>query len=290
MDQLNAQTRHKPEALHYETCSPADFNETDWPVQPGDYLVFRPKEATGIILLAETPDLQPQHFSDLQEIALAGILHTENIGIEHLIKNVIANPFLRHLVLLGPDIPGHLPGNALIALSADGVDEQSGRINGAHGARPVLKNILPIEIEHFRKQITLHALMHIHSDAAAHIKQLNLSAAPFQNNLVTRSTPITRAEPAACLRLDRAGYFIILLRRAHEYPLYIEHYQNDGRLAHIFEGTDPASLCHSVIEKGLVSQLDHAAYLGRELTRAQMALISGEKYIQDRAQGEPGCS
>ncbi|MFM6158610.1 MAG: DUF4346 domain-containing protein, partial [Sphaerospermopsis kisseleviana] len=27
--------------------------------------------------------------------------------------------------------------------------------------------------------------------------------------------------------------------------------------------------------------LDHAAYLGREFVRAEMALISGQEYIQD---------
>jgi tetrahydromethanopterin S-methyltransferase subunit A len=37
---------------------------------------------------------------------------------------------------------------------------------------------------------------------------------------------------------------------------------------------------------GLVSQLDHAAYLVRELARAEMSLDSDIKYVQDKAQGE----
>jgi dihydropteroate synthase len=39
----------------------------------------------------------------------------------------------------------------------------------------------------------------------------------------------------------------------------------------IFEQTQPC----------LVSLLDHAAYLGREFARAEMALMTGQEYIQD---------
>jgi dihydropteroate synthase len=39
----------------------------------------------------------------------------------------------------------------------------------------------------------------------------------------------------------------------------------------IFEETDPCP----------VTMLDHAAYLGREFIKAQMALLSGEDYVQD---------
>ena len=39
----------------------------------------------------------------------------------------------------------------------------------------------------------------------------------------------------------------------------------------IFEETDPVP----------VTMLDHAAYLGREFIRAEMALVTGEEYVQD---------
>jgi hypothetical protein len=38
-----------------------------------------------------------------------------------------------------------------------------------------------------------------------------------------------------------------------------------------------------VIEKKLVTRLDHAAYLGRELARAEWALKAGDPYVQDAA-------
>ena len=39
----------------------------------------------------------------------------------------------------------------------------------------------------------------------------------------------------------------------------------------------------TAIERGLLTRLDHAAYLGRELARAEHALSSGETYAQDAA-------
>jgi dihydropteroate synthase len=43
-------------------------------------------------------------------------------------------------------------------------------------------------------------------------------------------------------------------------------------------------LCVKVLEETQptpVGMLDHAAYLGREFTRAEIALLSGAEYIQD---------
>ena len=54
----------------------------------------------------------------------------------------------------------------------------------------------------------------------------------------------------------------------------------------IIKGEDAATILSTLIGMGLVSQLDHAAYLGRELARAEMSLDSDIKYVQDKAQGE----
>jgi tetrahydromethanopterin S-methyltransferase subunit A len=37
------------------------------------------------------------------------------------------------------------------------------------------------------------------------------------------------------------------------------------------------------VDRGLLSRLDHAAYLGRELARAEQALAAGQPFIQDAA-------
>lgn len=39
--------------------------------------------------------------------ALSGTLQTENVGLEKVICNVIANPNIRYIVVCGPESPGH---------------------------------------------------------------------------------------------------------------------------------------------------------------------------------------
>ena len=62
-------------------------------------------------------------------------MHTENLGIERVIRNVLANPNIRILLLCGEDtrqLIGHLPGQSLESLFANGLDEKK-RIIGAKG-------------------------------------------------------------------------------------------------------------------------------------------------------------
>ncbi len=90
--------------------------------------------------------------------ALAGTLQTENIGIEKIVCNIVANPNIRYIVLCGPESPGHASGEALKALVQSGVD-QNRRIIGASAPTPYLFN-LPLEfIERFRKQIQIVDLL-----------------------------------------------------------------------------------------------------------------------------------
>ena len=128
-----------------------DFAADRWPVLPGNYRVLDP---IGPIALALLHGITPEDLGglDLAGVAAVGSIATENLGIEHLVENIIANPHIRHLVVFGHDTPGHLAGDALVCLSAQGT-EPGGRIPGARGARPVLKNLKPVEVEHFRSQV-----------------------------------------------------------------------------------------------------------------------------------------
>jgi dihydropteroate synthase len=106
--------------------------------------------------------------------------------------------------------------------------------------------------------------------------------------------------------LDPHGYFIIYVDRENG-SICAKHYTNvidDRGLAvdpetgkvipakgHVtrtnmtlFTGRTAKELCIKVLEETQpcpVSMLDHAAYLGREFIRAEIALLSGTEYIQD---------
>ncbi len=63
--------------------------------------------------------------------AISGMLQTENVGLEKIVCNVVANPNIRYIVLCGRESPGHLPGESLLASEA----ERGGRQEGDHRLR-----------------------------------------------------------------------------------------------------------------------------------------------------------
>lgn len=84
--------------------------------------------------------------------ALAGTLQTENIGLEKVICNIVANPNIRYMLLCGPESPGHSTGDAILALMKHGVDERK-KIIGTKAPTPYLFNVPPQSIARFRQQI-----------------------------------------------------------------------------------------------------------------------------------------
>ena len=89
------------------------------------------------------------------EVAITGTLTTENLGIERLVANAIANPHLRFVLVCGPEAgqrTGHHPGGSLLALAANGTGERAWII-AAPGRRPRLRNLTPAQIARFRAHV-----------------------------------------------------------------------------------------------------------------------------------------
>lgn len=82
------------------------------------------------------------------------------------------------------------------------------------------------------------------------------------------------------IKLDKAGYFVINIEGD---MLLVEHYSYKDKLIHIIEGRDARSTYLTLIRNGWVSNLDHAAYLGKELTRAELSIEHGLNFVQDGA-------
>ncbi|MFH1217164.1 MAG: DUF4346 domain-containing protein [Pseudomonadota bacterium] len=291
MDLLLGKTRSAIEPVSITSIPAAEFDADSWPLQPGNYSVLNPRSFIAVLLVGESISMASLFCSAFPSLAVTGTLTTENIGVEYVVKNLISNPFIRHLAIIGRDVAGHRPADAIIKLSANGLDAAQ-RIIAANGARPVLRNLLKSEVDQFRKQITVHNLMD-HTDTNLLQKKIHsldfLPHQPYEAGLRVQLVETMEAKPAKRLYLDPAGYFIILANRGGENPLRVEHYKNNGTLAHIIEGKDATTICSSLIQQNLVSRLDHAAYLGRELVRAENAIKTGTGYVQDRAPGEINC-
>lgn len=261
-----------------------------WPPLPGDFTVVRYGAPVAVCTLNNDTLVRSLAASKPEGLAIVGTMHTENLGIERVIKNTLANPHIRFLLLCGEDTQqavGHLPGQSFESLFSGGLDEK-GRIIGARGKRPVLKNISKEEVQAFMQQVELVAMIGEESPTKI-MEGIRACAArnpgtypyPFKDMAIER---IYVSEPKRLI-LDKAGYFVI-------YPdtrtqrLIVEHYTNRGVLNCILDGVSTGALYSEAIDRQLLTRLDHAAYLGRELARAEKSLLDGTPFVQDAAPGE----
>lgn len=270
------------------TCTPLEAERT-WPPYPGDYVVGNPAGTMAVCTLSNY-DLAASVIAQKESsIAIAGRCDTENIGIEKIVLNLLAKPSIRWLILCGNEAPGHRAGDALLHLKEDGVDANM-RIMKAASWRPVLKNLSMLNVARFREQVEVVNLVGttqtdtiraIASECAMRpVKPLS-SATCCSPQLVAERI---KAVPPKRLELDPAGFFVILLKREAG-VIVCEHYENDGSLTHTVEDKNAALIASTVVERGLITRLDHAAYLGRELTKAETAIRTGSEYVQDAALG-----
>jgi thymidylate synthase len=80
---------------------------------------------------------------------------------------------------------------------------------------------------------------------------------------------------------DKLGYFVISIENEE---IVVQHHINDGRKSDfVFRGKSAIELYRRILHENLVSRFDHAAYLGKELIRAEIALRENKKYFQDEA-------
>ncbi len=107
----------------------------------------------------------------------------------------------------------------------------------------------------------------------------------FDRTLTLKEIGKIEAKPPRRLILDPSGFFIIYPKK-EENRICLEHYRADGTLNEIIHGEDPILIASIAIERNLVSRLDHAAYLGRELEKAYLSMCYGFQYIQDSAPGK----
>jgi len=81
-------------------------------------------------------------------------------------------------------------------------------------------------------------------------------------------------------RPDERGWFKIQVDR-EKGLIVAAHFRDEAGPDAVFRGADTTDVYQTMIRRGLVGNLDHAAYLGKELTKAGMALRLGRSYVQD---------
>ncbi|MGV0026432.1 DUF4346 domain-containing protein [Phormidesmis priestleyi] len=125
------------------------------------------------------------------------------------------------------------------------------------------------------------------------------------NPAIANTTALDDKLSQRFIQLDENGYFIIYVDRDAQL-ICAKHYTNfinnkglacdpetgeplpctgkvERQATTLFKGRTAKELCIELFEKPdcLVTRLDHAAYLGREFVRAEIAMLNGQEYVQD---------
>ncbi len=260
---------------------PDSGGKHEWPPAEGRYVVGNRNSPVAVCTMSSVDIRLP-----MGRIAISGKCVTENLGVEKIVRNVVSNPSIRYIIVAGRESMGHFVDNALESLVRNGTDEE-GRIIGAKGGIPVLKNAGKDEIERFRKQVEI-INMAGETDAGKIMEKVDeyygRAPQPFSGSEVSRREPESLdvpAHPISEWSQDPKGYFTIQVNQ-DRHEIAVEHHDNSGKILGTFKGRSAEDIYHYIINRmNLISRLDHAAYLGRELGKAETALFSKAEYEQD---------
>jgi tetrahydromethanopterin S-methyltransferase subunit A len=133
-----------------EKKSPA----SGWPLVKGD---FHSGDANSCVAVVTFGSHLDEEGLCAAGAAMCGSCKTENLGLEKVIANYIANPNIRFMLGCGTEVKGHLAGQTMMALHKGGVKD--GRVVGAEGAIPFIENLNDAAIKRFQEQIEVVNIM-----------------------------------------------------------------------------------------------------------------------------------
>lgn len=252
----------------------------NWPPVEGRYKKGNPQSPVAVCTNATVEGIE----LDMEKVALIGKCVTENIGIEKIIQNIVANPYIRFLILCGKVSKGHFVSQALVSLKKNGIDQDK-RIIGAKGNTPFLKGVDVSLVERFRQQVELIDLMP-EQDSQRIMKAVERcvrdNPGPFSGESVKiPEVEVIEAKSCPDWIPDPNGFFVISLGGD---KILVEHFQNN-KLSKKIIGKSADDIMRSIANLELIGQFEqtqeHAMYLAKELEKAELALKNNLDYEQD---------
>ena len=217
-------------------------------------------------------------------LMLIAPLEMENTGIERIVSYALDHPALRFVILAGADLPGRRAGQALLALKENGLAED-GKIAGARSVHAVVRNLSPEEVAAFRDQVEVIDLREC--EDLDQIAQAVEDCWTRNPGLVNTQRAPRVVEPIEATHdkyrewdMDPLGYWLII-PKPDEGVIVCEQYDYQYTLQQVIRGRSAETICATICRLNLVSRMQHAAYLGREIAKAETALKYGLKYVQD---------
>ena len=142
-----------------------------WPLVKGDYHSGDANSPVAVVTMGS--HLDEKGICDAGA-AMCGSCKTENLGLEKVIANVIANPNIRFMLFCGTEVKGHLSGQTFGALHKGGIKD--GRVVGAEGAIPFIENLNDAAIKRFQEQTEIVNIMETEDIGAIKAKINELKA------------------------------------------------------------------------------------------------------------------
>ena len=104
----------------------------------------------------------------------------------------------------------------------------------------------------------------------------------YDETVEKKSTVVIAKSEIVQSEFDSVGMFKIVIDRKNKdvVALLFSDISMDNPVM-IIKGKTSKTIYTKIVELGLVTRLDHAAYLGSELEKAEIALKTGKEYIQD---------
>jgi dihydropteroate synthase-like protein len=114
------------------------------------------------------------------------------------------------------------------------------------------------------------------------LKDKRVYEEPYDKKLEADAKVVDAPEKLEPATLDSKSMFKIAVDRVEGVlvAVHFDSVQMDEPV-NVVKGKTADGVYAKIVEMGLVSRLDHAAYLGSELAKAEIALRTGKEYVQD---------
>lgn len=254
-----------------------------WPFIPGRYHVV--DDTAPVIVVMPDNEMLAETLSALsvQGLCMISPICRSASDVEKLTRNVEANLAVHWIVLVGGEEGKAYPAvEALCAIFDDdeGISDKARRI--AHGARGKLKAFDFAALQKRVDVVNMLDCVEVDKIIAGVVKHASVANRPDAGFVVQgHDTTLGVQRVIAPTSIshdyqhDKAGKFIIGTDKNY---IVAEHYNSKGELLRLIQGASARDLSIMLIRNGWVSRLDHAAYLGRELALAEIAVQHGVPY------------